>query len=398
MKKNCSKNPVLAPNLSESVSEANVLKWRKKVGDFVKEGELLVEIETDKIVLEISSPVSGTLESVLKGVGSLVKSREVLGYVNNCGDRKYIEKLSSDYFQKKSNRNESFSSPSLRRKILKDQNKLLTQKKNLKELDNFFKEEMNSVDKKKYPFGNMDLSLKKSMEKKNKSYKIIPMTNIRKCISDRLLRSKNNSVTLTTFNEINMQSIMNIRRSYERSFEKMYGFKMGITSFFVKACANSLKKYPEINASIDRENILYHNHIDINVAVSTKRGLITPILRKVEELHLVDIEKKIKEIIEKSSKNYLDLQDLKSGSFTITNGGIFGSLMSTPIINPPQSAILGMHVVQDRVISENKEIKISPMMYVTLSYDHRIIDGKEAIGFLLDVKESLENPILLLLS
>lgn len=227
--------------------------------------------------------------------------------------------------------------------------------------------------------------------------KRVPMTRLRKRIAERLLEAKNTTAMLTTFNEVNMQPIMQIRSKYQDQFEKRHGIKLGFMSFYVKAVCEALKRYPEINASLDANDILYHNYFDISIAVSTERGLVTPVLRNCDELSLAEIEKGIKLLADKARDGKLSVDDLTGGTFTITNGGVFGSLMSTPIINPPQSAILGMHKIQERPMAVDGQVVILPMMYLALSYDHRIIDGRESVGFLVHVKSLLEDPTRLLL-
>jgi 2-oxoglutarate dehydrogenase E2 component (dihydrolipoamide succinyltransferase) len=227
--------------------------------------------------------------------------------------------------------------------------------------------------------------------------KRVPMTRLRKTIANRLLQAKNTTAMLTTFNEVNMKPIMDLRKQYQESFEKRHGIRLGFMSFYVKAVTEALKRFPEVNASIDGDDICYHNYFDISIAVSTPRGLVTPILRDTDTLGMAGVEKGIKELALKGRDGKLALSDLQGGNFTITNGGVFGSLMSTPIINPPQSAILGMHKIQDRPMAVNGKVEILPMMYLALSYDHRIVDGKESVGFLVTVKEMLEDPTRLLL-
>ena len=227
--------------------------------------------------------------------------------------------------------------------------------------------------------------------------KRVPMTRLRKRIAERLLEAKNTTAMLTTFNEVNMQPIMQIRSKYQEQFEKRHGIKLGFMSFYVKAVSEALKRYPEVNASIDGNDVLYHNYFDISIAVSTERGLVTPVLRNCDDLSLAEIEKGIKSLADKARDGKLSVADLTGGTFTITNGGVFGSLMSTPIINPPQSAILGMHKIQDRPMAVDGQVVILPMMYLALSYDHRIIDGRESVGFLVYVKSLLEDPTRLLL-
>lgn len=231
----------------------------------------------------------------------------------------------------------------------------------------------------------------------SRSEKRVPMTRLRKRVAERLLEAKNSTAMLTTFNEINMKPIMDLRKQYGEAFEKRHGVRLGFMSFYIKAVVEALKRYPEVNASIDGEDVVYHNYFDVSIAVSTPRGLVTPVLRDVDTLGMADIEKKIKELAVKGRDGKLKVEELTGGNFTITNGGVFGSLMSTPIINPPQSAILGMHAIKDRPMAVNGQVVILPMMYLALSYDHRLIDGRESVGYLVTVKEMLEDPARLLL-
>ena len=231
----------------------------------------------------------------------------------------------------------------------------------------------------------------------HRSEKRVPMTRLRKRVAERLLEAKNSTAMLTTFNEVNMKPIMDLRKQYGEAFEKRHGIRLGFMSFYVKAVVEALKRYPEVNASIDGDDVVYHNYFDVSMAVSTPRGLVTPVLRDVDLLGMADIEKNIKELAVKGRDGKLTVDDLTGGNFTITNGGVFGSLMSTPIINPPQSAILGMHAIKDRPMAVNGKVEILPMMYLALSYDHRLIDGRESVGFLVAIKELLEDPTRLLL-
>lgn len=350
---------IFAPDLPESVIDARVISWHKKIGDFVNRDDVLAEIETDKIILEVVAPSSGILSDIFKKKGSTVSKRALLGYLKIC------EQLVSDI---KNNGEKNIFSPSARRTLLK---------KNLKEIE---KKESNVLEKK---------ILKNKVPSNEKR---IPLTSLRKRIIERLLDTKNKTVSLTTFNEVNMQPIINLRKNYKEMFEKCHNIHLGFMSFYVKSVVAALKKYPEFNAYIDNEDIVYHNDYNINIAISTTRGLITPVLKQVNTMSMCDIEKKIRELIEKGNKNTLTIEELIGGNFTITNGGIFGSLMSTPIINPPQSGILGIHLIKDRPVVINKKILILPMMYIALSYDHRIVDGREAVGFLVMIKEILEDP------
>jgi 2-oxoglutarate dehydrogenase E2 component (dihydrolipoamide succinyltransferase) len=395
---------ILVPNLPESVNIAQIATWHKEVGDTVKTDEILVEIETDKIILEVPAISSGVLNSILKIKGTMVRSQEVLGTiicVKNIKDNSFYEreeKTSKEIvldqntvFNKKIN---NTLSPTVRRLIsyhdLTDDpvqgtgvNNRITPQDIEAYLNNTKKN--NNKDKIK-----SDLE-KKSHSISDRSTKKIKMSNLRKCIAERLLNVKKNTAMLTTFNEVNMQSIIQLRKKYGESFKEKHDIRLGFMSFYVKAVVEGLKRFPEINASIDNEDIIYYNYYDISIAVATPKGLVTPVLKNVDLMSMPDIEKKIKEFAIKAKESKLNIEDLTGGNFTITNGGVFGSLFSTPIINPPQSAILGLHGIKDRPVAVDNKICIHPMMYIALSYDHQIIDGKEAIGFLITVKEILED-------
>lgn len=382
---------ILAPNLPESVLNATIISWHKKLGDHIKKNELLLEIETDKITLEVLSPESGIIESLLKKDGENIKSNQILGYItcsqlekNLCFDN-LKNKNTDDILLKKYNKINNVFSPSKRRlmiakKISKIQN------------DNLFTE--NILNEK---FNHTQSKFENTKNNISRSESRTVMSGIRRMISKRLVDVQNNTAMLTTFNEVNMKKIINIKNKYTISFKEKYGIKIGFMSFYVKAVVESLKMFPEINSFIDGDYIVRRNYFDINIAVSTDKGLVTPILRNVDHLSIAEVEIEIKKIVDKARKNKLKLDDLKGGSFTISNGGIFGSLMSTPIINPPQSAILGIHAIKDRPMAINNEVIILPMVYLALSYDHRLIDGKESIGFLVNIKKILEDPITLLL-
>ncbi|WP_395479623.1 2-oxoglutarate dehydrogenase complex dihydrolipoyllysine-residue succinyltransferase [Candidatus Curculioniphilus buchneri] len=391
---------ILVPDLPESVVDATVTSWHKKPGEQVQLDEILVEIETDKVVLEIPAPKSGILEIVLEDEGAIVSSRQVLGRLCQSDDIKNVitkkhqtqEMMISSKKDSSANvktiQNDSLS-PSVRRLI--SANDLIPEAikgsgigGRLTQKD--LKQHMLSQD------------IENTSTFGNRSEKRVPMTRLRKRVAERLLEAKNNTAMLTTFNEVNMKSIMDLRKNYGTTFETHHGVRLGLMSFCVKAVLNALKYFPEVNAYLDGEdNIIYHNYFDINIAVSTSRGLVTPVLKNVDLLSMANIETQIKELATKGRDGKLTVEELTSGNFTITNSGIFGSLMSTPIINPPQSAILGMHTIKDRPIAMDEQIVIMPMMYLALSYDHRIIDGKESVSFLLAVKEVLEDPIRLLL-
>ncbi|VAX76543.1 dihydrolipoyllysine-residue succinyltransferase [Buchnera aphidicola] len=390
MKKNIK---IIAPSLPESINNAIILKWHKKIGDVVKEDELIIEIETDKIILEVASPASGILYSQMLLTGEKIKSKTILGYIKqkkNENITKYISNIS----HKKYN-STYFFTPKMRRLI----SNYKINKLNIKGVrmngkitkDNFII--TNEENKKKRKQENILFQESiNSKEKKNiRNIQRITMSPLRKKISERLLSTIQNTAMLTTFNEVNMQQIILIKKNYQDIFKNTHKSRLGYMSFYIKAVTQALKKFPELNASIEGTDILYHNYYDINIAVSTPRGLITPILKNTDCLSMLEIEKKIQYFSNLGQSGKLKLEDLESGTFTITNGGVFGSLMSTPIINPPQVAILGMHNIINRPVVIDNEILIKPMMYLALSYDHQLIDGKQAIQFLKCVKENIED-------
>ncbi|VFP81486.1 dihydrolipoyllysine-residue succinyltransferase [Buchnera aphidicola] len=390
MKKNIE---ILAPDLPESVNNAVMLKWHKKIGDYIKEDELIAEIETDKIILEISSPINGILKSQMSLVGQIIKSKSILGYIQSTNLEKNISNINNEF--KKNNNSQFFFTPTMRRLISYNE----IDKKKIKGIKingkitkkNFIIEKINKKNKK---ISKKKIDQKKLFNKKNvdeRSYTRISMNPLRKKISERLLLTKQKTAMLTTFNEVNMKPIISLRNKYKDIFEKKYESKLGYMSFYVKAVTQALKQFPEINASIDGTDIIYHNYYDINIAVSTSRGLITPILKNTNFLSMFEIEKKIKSFSILGQTGKIKLEDLESGTFTITNGGVFGSLMSTPIINYPQVAILGMHHIKNRPVVICNKIKILPMMYLALSYDHQLIDGKQAIQFLNYIKDIIED-------
>ncbi|QJC36088.1 dihydrolipoyllysine-residue succinyltransferase [Enterobacteriaceae endosymbiont of Donacia cincticornis] len=388
---------IIVPELPESVNNAIIIQWYKKPGEIVNVDDILLELETDKIVLEIPSPINGILKKILVKKGEKVQSQQIIGILEIYKDFKKKNKNNQNIIKKKNNFTKNINdkisffdklndfSPSIRRKI---------KKKDLK-LDNFsfLKKELNNL--------NLDNfnKIKKNKEKidKTNDFEIKKMSPIRKYISNKLMDSKKNTVMLTTFNEVNMKKILDIKNNYKDLILKNYNLKLGFTSFHIKAVTKALKSFKNMNAFIDGENIIYNKCYNINIAIATKRGLITPIIYNTNQLSLINIEKKIKELVKKSDCNQLSIEDLKNGTFTITNGGVFGSLMSTPIINPPQSAILGMHSIKERPVVINHKICIMPMMYLALSYNHCLIDGKDAIGFLMLIKKFLENPMCLFL-
>ncbi|RSK97979.1 2-oxoglutarate dehydrogenase complex dihydrolipoyllysine-residue succinyltransferase [Klebsiella pneumoniae] len=401
---------ILVPDLPESVADATVATWHKKPGDAVVRDEVLVEIETDKVVLEVPASADGILDAVLEDEGATVLSRQILGRLregNSAGkesSEKADAKASTPAQRQQASleeQNNDALSPAIRR-LLAEHNLdpaaingtgvggRLTREDVEKHLA-----KAPAPAEAKAPAAAPAAAPAPQLG--HRSEKRVPMTRLRKRVAERLLEAKNSTAMLTTFNEVNMKPIMDLRKQYGEAFEKRHGIRLGFMSFYVKAVVEALKRYPEVNASIDGDDVVYHNYFDVSMAVSTPRGLVTPVLRDVDLLGMADIEKNIKELAVKGRDGKLTVDDLTGGNFTITNGGVFGSLMSTPIINPPQSAILGMHAIKDRPMAVNGKVEILPMMYLALSYDHRLIDGRESVGFLVAIKELLEDPTRLLL-
>ncbi|VFP80764.1 dihydrolipoyllysine-residue succinyltransferase [Candidatus Erwinia haradaeae] len=398
---------IIVPDLPESVVDGTVTTWHKKIGDTLKRDDVVVDIETDKVVLEIPASTDGILETILVTEGETVTSGQIIGSVR-CAHNNTIPTTSSDQTKKntsfeketvlKQTVNLQAIGPAMRRfiseydtetKIIKenDRSKNLTQ-------EDIKKDILKTI---KMPDKSIINQESTTPSPESRSETRIPMSRLRVKMAERLLKVKNTTAMLTTFNEVNMQSVISIRNKYGTLFEKHHGVRLGFMSFYVKAVVEALRRYPEVNACIDGLDIVYHNYFDISIAISTPRGLITPILKNADALSMSDIEKKIKELSIKGRTNKLTIKDLTGGTFTITNGGVFGSLMSTPLINPPQSAILGVHVIKDRPSALNGAVALLPMMYLALSYDHRLIDGRESVGCLGVIKDFLEDPHRLLI-
>lgn len=397
---------ILVPDLPESVADATVATWHKKPGDVVVRDEVLVEIETDKVVLEVPASADGILDAVLEDEGATVLSRQILGRLregNSAGkesSEKADAKASTPAQRQQASleeQNNDALSPAIRR-LLAEHNLDPAAIKGTGVGGRLTREDVEKhLAKAPAPAEAKAPAAAPAPQLGHRSEKRVPMTRLRKRVAERLLEAKNSTAMLTTFNEVNMKPIMDLRKQYGEVFEKRHGIRLGFMSFYVKAVVEALKRYPEVNASIDGDDVVYHNYFDVSMAVSTPRGLVTPVLRDVDLLGMADIEKNIKELAVKGRDGKLTVDDLTGGNFTITNGGVFGSLMSTPIINPPQSAILGMHAIKDRPMAVNGKVEILPMMYLALSYDHRLIDGRESVGFLVAIKELLEDPTRLLL-
>ncbi|MFZ2580581.1 MAG: 2-oxoglutarate dehydrogenase complex dihydrolipoyllysine-residue succinyltransferase [Citrobacter portucalensis] len=400
---------ILVPDLPESVADATVATWHKKPGDAVRRDEVLVEIETDKVVLEVPASADGILDAVLEDEGTTVTSRQILGRLregNSTGKEtsaKSEEKDSTPAQRQQASLaelNNDALSPAIRR--LLGEHNLEASAINGTGVGGRITREDVEKHLAKAPAAKAEAKAPAAAPAPQaqlgaRGEKRVPMTRLRKRVAERLLEAKNSTAMLTTFNEVNMKPIMDLRKQYGDAFEKRHGIRLGFMSFYVKAVVEALKRYPEVNASIDGDDVVYHNYFDVSMAVSTPRGLVTPVLRDVDLLGMADIEKNIKELAVKGRDGKLTVEDLTGGNFTITNGGVFGSLMSTPIINPPQSAILGMHAIKDRPMAVDGKVEILPMMYLALSYDHRLIDGRESVGFLVTIKELLEDPTRLLL-
>lgn len=391
---------IKVPDLPESVADATIATWHKKPGDLVARDEVLVDIETDKVVLEVPAPEAGVLGDILQSEGATVLSRQLIAMLKpapvagEATSEKPVEAVADDAADG--------LSPSVRRMVAEhdiDVAKLTGTGKGGRVTKEDVEAFIKNLGKAPVaaPTAAAPVAVAPVAPLAGRTEKRVPMTRLRKRIAERLLEAKNTTAMLTTFNEINMAPIMKLRKQYGEIFEKKHGIKLGFMSFYVKAVVESLKRYPEVNAALDGDDIVYHNYFDVSIAVSTPRGLVTPVLRDCDNMSLADIEKAIKDLAGKGRDGKLTVDELTGGNFTITNGGVFGSLMSTPIINPPQSAILGMHKIQDRPMAVDGKVEILPMMYLALSYDHRIIDGRESVGFLVSIKELLEDPTRLLL-
>ena len=371
---------IKVPVLPESITEATVAAWHKKPGDYVELDDVIVEIETDKVVLEVPAEEAGVLSEITAEEGETVSEQQVLGLID---DEAGSEDEQSKETQDQSEEKVEESSP------IQNNEPEVIQENTAKEQDNT--PDNREVVSEPTPAPSNSKPIGNRMEER------VPMTRIRKTIANKLHSATQNTAMLTTFNEVDMTEILSMRASYKEAFEKKYSVKLGFMTFFVKAAVESLKKFPTVNAYIDGEDIVYHAYCDVSVAVSSDRGLVVPVLRDAHKMGMHDIEKGIVDFAVRAQDGTLGIEEMSGGTFTISNGGVFGSLMSTPILNSPQSAILGMHKTQDRPVAVNGEVVIRPMMYLALSYDHRIIDGKEAVQFLISIKEALEDPARLLL-
>ena len=419
---------VKVPTLPESVTDGTLVNWRKKPGEAVKRGENLVDLETDKVVLDIPAPVDGVLGEILRQDGDVVTTGEVIAILEaDAADQAEAAApapatSAPSSVSAASTAEESMNglSPAVRRLIAEHHLDIakvagsgrsgrVTKADVLAFLEGGQQAQPAAIAAPAptpassakvapapipAPIGNVPVA----PDAHGRLEQRVPMTRLRARIAERLLMAKNSTAMLTTFNEINMKPVMDLRNRYKDDFEKKHGVRLGFMGFFVKAVIEALKRYPAVNGSIDGNDVIYHGYYDIGIAVSSPRGLVVPILRDADQMSLADIEKAIGEFGKKAKEGTLTVEDMTGGTFTITNGGVFGSLMSTPILNPPQSGILGMHATKDRPVAENGQVVIRPMMYVAHSYDHRIIDGREAVTFLVTVKECIEDPARLILN
>ena len=413
---------ILVPSLPESVADATVVTWHKQQGEFVEKHQILVDLETDKVVLEVPASDAGILKQIIKNTDELVVAGDVLAIIDTASqagesnsDEKIIETPPEDS-------EEVILSPAVRRLIHQhqltpsdiegtgkqgrvtktdvlnflDQQKIEKQSTEKKVADATIetKASINNAVETKATDNAQDIATPMGLRPEER----VPMTRLRAKVAERLLQAQQNAAMLTTFNEVNMQAVIDLRQQYKDRFLAKHEIKLGFMSFFVKASIEALKHFPAINASIDGNDIIYHGYYDIGIAVTTPRGLIVPVLKEADQLDFAGIEKSIAAYGKKARDGALTYDDLKGGTFTITNGGIFGSMLSTPILNPPQCAILGMHAIKERPVVENGKVVIRPIMYLALSYDHRLVDGKEAVQFLVTIKECLESPAHLLLN
>jgi len=397
---------VKVPVLPESVADATVAAWHKKVGDRVTRDENLVDLETDKVVLEVPAPADGVLEEICFQVGDTVGSSQLLAKISegsSAASSPAPEKQEQNATKETVSAHEDKSTSPVVRRMMAEHDLQPGQIKGTGKEGRITKEDVIS-----FIESHREKSGKPSEAKKAQApatvamgareERRVPMTRLRAKIAERLLEAQHNAAMLTTFNEVNLKAVMDMRAQYKDSFEKKHGVKLGFMSFFTKAVVESLKRFPAVNASIDGQDIVYHGFYDIGIAVSTERGLVVPVIRDADQMSMAEIELAINEAATKARQGKLSMEEMQGGTFTITNGGVFGSLLATPIINPPQTGILGMHKIQDRPVVEKGEIVIRPMMYVALSYDHRLIDGKDSVQFLVSVKELLEDPARLILN
>ena len=411
---------IKAPQLPESVPDGTIASWHKKVGDAVKRDELLVDIETDKVVIEVVAPADGVLEKIIKDSGDTIVSNEIIATIkegaaaddksssaDSKSSDKSSDKKSESASEAKSDDKQDGETPALSpaaKKLAEEHGLKAGQISGTGKDGRITKEDvLNAIEKgDKQSSSSSESSSKAAAPTTDGSSgrveERVPMSRLRAKVAERLLQASQSTAMLTTFNEVNMKPVMDLRSRYKDQFEKAHdGVRLGFMSFFVRASVEALKRYPAVNASIDGNDIVYHGYQDIGVAVSSPRGLVVPVLRNADHMGLAQVEAKIREFGNKAQDGKLSIDEMTGGTFTISTGGVFGSLLSPPILNPPQTAILGMHKIQERPMAVNGKVEILPMMYLALSYDHRMIDGKEAVQFLVTIKELLEDPARILL-
>jgi 2-oxoglutarate dehydrogenase E2 component (dihydrolipoamide succinyltransferase) len=385
---------IIVPVLPESVADATVATWHVAEGDTVSVDQNLVDIETDKVVLEVVAQDNGVIGKIIHVEGDTVLGSQVIGQLNAGATTSAPAATSEDAIS-----SDELASPSVRR-LMTEKGLTAANVRGTGKGGRISKEDVEAAANKPAtaaPAAKTAAATPVAQDLGERTQKRVPMTRLRKTIAKRLLEAKNSTAMLTTFNEVNMKPIMDLRKQYKDLFEKTHDTRLGFMSFYVKAVTEALKRFPAVNASIDGDDIVYHNFFDISIAVSTPRGLVTPVLRDADQLGMAAIENGIRDLAIKGRDGKLSIEDMTGGNFTITNGGVFGSLLSTPILNLPQAAILGMHKIQDRPMAVDGKVEILPMMYLALSYDHRLIDGKESVGFLVAIKDLLEDPTRLLL-
>jgi len=395
---------VRVPALSESVAEATLLSWHKQQGDYVKRDENLIDIETDKVVLELPAPQAGVLIEIIKEEGGLVGANEIIARIDTSAIDNKENSSTMETGKKVTPEVQAGKTESgvvlmpAARKLAAEKNVSAQTVSGTGRGGRITKEDVVAASGTTTSGNAGSLSASKVVvDVKGRSEQRVPMSRLRQRVAERLLESQATAAILTTFNEVNMQPVIDIRNKYKVQFEKEHGVKLGFMSFFVKAVVAALKKYPIVNASVDGDDIVYHGYFDVGMAVGSPRGLVVPIIRNADTMAFSEIEKAIGDFGKRAQEGRLSIDELSGGTFSISNGGVFGSMLSTPIINPPQSAILGIHATKDRAVVEDGQIVVRPMNYLALSYDHRIIDGREAVLFLVAIKEALEDPSRLLL-
>jgi 2-oxoglutarate dehydrogenase E2 component (dihydrolipoamide succinyltransferase) len=388
---------VKVPQLSESVAEATLLDWHKKEGERVARDENLIDIETDKVVLELPSPTDGVLVKILKKARDSVGSGDVIAQIDTEGKAAAAAPAAQEKKQAVPEKASSAPVMPAAQKIAAEKGIDTSKIQGTGRDGRVTKGDVLELKAARAPLQQPTPPVNVEQLLTGRPEQRVPMSRLRQRVAERLVQSQSTAAILTTFNEVNMAPVIEMRKRYQERFEKEHGTRLGFMSFFVKAAVHALKRFPVVNASIDGTDIVYHGYFDIGVAVGSPRGLVVPILRDADRMSFAEIEKKIGDVGKRAQDGKLAIEELTGGTFSISNGGVFGSMLSTPIINPPQSAILGVHLTKDRAVVENGQIVVRPMNYLALSYDHRIIDGREAVLFLVSIKEALEDPARLIL-